>query len=374
MSNTPWSTAIAHRLQRPVVWIQSRREQLMSGTHGRGQTIKVRIGGDRDGRIRGAHIRDPRRRRGLSLHRLASAVPHQLVAQGLYDLDYLQARAVVAVTNKAPTGPYRGAGRPEAAIAIERAVDAFAAEIGMKPEDVRRQNYIPSAALPFTTKTGAIYDSGDYTGALELALETVDIESGGPNKTTGAGPAAIRSESESGRSSSARGGALGSGEYGKVELAAGRLDHGENRIDRSRAGPPNRLVADRGAASSRCRPTGSSSTPATPTRSPRASAPLAAGPPNSAGRPCTAPPSRSGASPAKLAAEMLESAELDLELVDGNFRVVGSPDSAISLAEVAAEAQPSGHRPLGRGDLQPPCSDLPLRCLHRGGGGRSRDR
>jgi carbon-monoxide dehydrogenase large subunit len=80
------------------------------------------------------------------------------------------------MTNTAPTCAYRGAGRPEATAAIERAVDLFAAEIGMDPAEVRRINFIPSNAFPFTTATGTLYDSGDYEKALDAALEASDYK------------------------------------------------------------------------------------------------------------------------------------------------------------------------------------------------------
>src|SRR5207248_243957 len=75
------------------------------------------------------------------------------------------------VTNTVPVGPYRGAGRPEATMAIERAIDLFAAETGLDPVEIRRRHLIPAGAFPWTTATGAVYDSGDYQTALDLVLE-----------------------------------------------------------------------------------------------------------------------------------------------------------------------------------------------------------
>ena len=74
------------------------------------------------------------------------------------------------VTNTTPVGAYRGAGRPEATAAIERAMDLFAAEIGMDPAEVRRKNLLPRFTEPHTTAFGAVYDSGDYVAALDKAL------------------------------------------------------------------------------------------------------------------------------------------------------------------------------------------------------------
>jgi carbon-monoxide dehydrogenase large subunit len=80
------------------------------------------------------------------------------------------------VTNTVPVGAYRGAGRPEAAAAIERAMDLFAAEIGMDPADVRRRNLVPEDAFPFTTATGTTYDSGRYQHGLDLVLDAAGYQ------------------------------------------------------------------------------------------------------------------------------------------------------------------------------------------------------
>ena len=329
--------AIAQRLGRPVVWLQTRSEQLQTGAHGRGQTVRVEIGGDDDGRIRfvsseilgdvGAYPASGARVPTFS----------QLVAQGPYDIEHFQVRARVAVTNKAPTGPYRGAGRPEAAIAIERAVDAFAAELGLAPEQVRARNLIPADALPHTTHTGAIYDSGDYAAALGLALKTLDIErwraEQRARRDNGADPIGIGIGSFIERA----GGAADSGEWGKVELGAdgsvivrtGSTPSGQAHrtvwsqiaasvfavpLDRVFfiAGDTAEVADSVGSFGSRSLQVGGSAVLRTATEV-RQKAKIAA-------------------------ADLLEAAEADLELVDGMFRVVGSPGSEVSLAEVGAHA------------------------------------
>src|SRR2546430_9367512 len=88
--------------------------------------------------------------------------------------DGFSARTVV--TTAAPPGPYRGAGRPEAAAIGERAVDLVAAELGMDPAELRRRNFPSPDEFPFTTATGATYDSGDYAAALDCALELAGYE------------------------------------------------------------------------------------------------------------------------------------------------------------------------------------------------------
>jgi carbon-monoxide dehydrogenase large subunit len=98
------------------------------------------------------------------------------MASGVYRIPRVEVEAVSVVTNTTPVGPFRGAGRPEAAQAIERAMDLFAAEAGLDPAEVRRRNFVPADAFPFTTPTGARYDSGDYRRALDLALEAAGYE------------------------------------------------------------------------------------------------------------------------------------------------------------------------------------------------------
>ena len=95
----------------------------------------------------------------------------KMCASGPYAIPRIEADAISVVTNTTPLTAYRGAGRPEATQAIERAIDLFAIEAGLDPADVRRKNLIPADAFPYTTASGARYDSGDYEKALDLALE-----------------------------------------------------------------------------------------------------------------------------------------------------------------------------------------------------------
>jgi carbon-monoxide dehydrogenase large subunit len=98
------------------------------------------------------------------------------MSSGVYAIPKIEGEFTCVVTNTTPVGPFRGAGRPEATQAIERAMDLFAAEVGIDPVEVRRRNLIPSDAFPLTTAAGAEYDCGDYERALDLALETAGYE------------------------------------------------------------------------------------------------------------------------------------------------------------------------------------------------------
>ena len=164
----PW---LARRLERPVRWVESRSENMVAMPHGRGQANLIEIGGRRDGTVEAYR---------LTVLQDAGAYPSmgailvfltRAMAQGTYAIDHVECNVKSVVTNTTVTEAYRGAGRPEASAAIERAMDLFAAEIGLDPAEVRRTNLIAADAFPYTTKTDATYDVGDYEGALDRALE-----------------------------------------------------------------------------------------------------------------------------------------------------------------------------------------------------------
>ena len=161
---------IAQRVGRPVMWVPSRSNDMNGLHHGRGQVQYLKIGGSRDGRIHAYEayvIQD-----SGAYPAGATGLPSNTKAMltGCYDIPTAGFRSDSVVTNTTPTGAYRGAGRPEAAAAIERAVDVFAAAIGMDPAEVRRRNVIPPERFPLTTLSGMPYDSGEYAKALDLAL------------------------------------------------------------------------------------------------------------------------------------------------------------------------------------------------------------
>ena len=170
----PVVAAAALRLGRPVAWHQTRYEQFISGTHGRAMRHRVELAGEPDGRIRAGRI-EILADLGAYPHN-GSGVPlfAQLLAQGAYDIADFAVSTTMVVTNRAQTGPYRGAGRPDANFAMERAVDAFARRVGLDPADVRRRNLVRPAQMPYRTATGALYDGGDYPAALARALELAD--------------------------------------------------------------------------------------------------------------------------------------------------------------------------------------------------------
>jgi carbon-monoxide dehydrogenase large subunit len=164
----PW---IARRLDRPVRWVETRSEGMVSMPHGRAQVHKVEIGGRRDGTVEAYRLtvlQDTGAYPGMG-----TFLPFmtRTMAPGTYDIPKVECNVKSVVTTTTPVEAYRGAGRPEATAAIERAFDLFAAAIDMDPAELRRRNLIAADAFPFTTPTGAEYDCGDYAGALDRVLE-----------------------------------------------------------------------------------------------------------------------------------------------------------------------------------------------------------
>ena len=168
---------LAIKTARPVKWIEARRENFMTANQGRGIDAEVEVAVDRRGKItalRGTVIADV----GAYLYP-STTVPPSRVADlmtGAYDIPAATVDLVGVATNKAPTGPYRGAGRPEAAYIAERMVDRVAGELGLDPVEVRRRNLIPPDRFPYRTPLGAIYDSGDYGRSMDRACELAEYD------------------------------------------------------------------------------------------------------------------------------------------------------------------------------------------------------
>jgi len=155
---------------RALRWAETRSENLVGMTHGRDQRHVIKIGGSRDGRIQ-AYRLDVVQNAG-AFPRMGGFLPFltKLMAAGPYDIKHVEAASREVVTNTTPINAYRGAGRPEATAAIERAVDLFAAAIGLDPAEVRRINLLTSDQFPYQSPSGPVYDSGDYVSALDKVL------------------------------------------------------------------------------------------------------------------------------------------------------------------------------------------------------------
>jgi aerobic carbon-monoxide dehydrogenase large subunit len=340
---------------RAVRWIESRSENMVGMVHGRGQRQTYKIGGTRDGRVLAYRLDIVQDcgaydRLGAFLAQLTA-----LMAAGVYDFSCAGASFRAVATTTTPIAAYRGAGRPEAAAAIERAMDDFAAEIGMDPAELRRLNVVAPDKFPFTTLTGATYDSGEYAAGLDRVLAA-------------AGYPALRAEQARRRE---RGDVLqlGIGMSVYVEITAADM-----------AGETARVVVDRTGAATVF--TGSSAhgqghhtawamlvqdelgipmDQITVVHGDTDAIPEAIGTFGSRSLQLggTAVVKAAGEvrdQARRLAAEMIEAAETDLELdtTRGTWQVRGDPASALGWGEIAKRAGPDGLAADARFDASAP--------------------
>jgi carbon-monoxide dehydrogenase large subunit len=174
----PQAAVVAHLARvvgRPVRWVATRTENFQTMTHGRDQVQDVRLAATWDGTILGLRVR-AYANLGAYLSTAGAVVPSAPFGEmlsGCYRMRAVEAEVLGAYTNTAPTGPYRGAGRPEAAYLVERMVDLLARKLGMDPSEIRRRNFVPRDAFPYAAITGRTYDSGDYAGTMDKALAFV---------------------------------------------------------------------------------------------------------------------------------------------------------------------------------------------------------
>ncbi len=223
---------LARKLGRPVRWTETRSESMLALPHGRAMRLAFTIGGTKAGKVL-AYKLDILADCGAypTLGAFLAEPDHADVERRLRDPAGRGREAATVVTNTTHVSAFRGAGRPEAIQAIEHAIDLFAAEIGIDPAEVRRMNYI--AEFPHTTASGANYDSGDYEGALDLALRSAGYDE-------------LRAEQRRRRD-----------EGGTKQLGIGALllrrDHEPARRGRVRRGRDHALTAARFSAPGRSR-------------------------------------------------------------------------------------------------------------------------
>ncbi len=334
---------LARAIGRPVKWLEDRHEHLMCACHSRDQIHDVDIGFDNDGRI--LAFRDRFLTDCGAFNPIGSAVSYNTIAHlcGPYRIDNFAAEARIVATNKVPNAPYRGAGRPEAALATERAIDLVAGALGMEPAEVRRRNMIRPDEMPY--KVGLVYrdgepivyDGGDYPAALDKALAAVGglkafrqrqkaaraegrylgIGLGCYTEGTGAGPfegARIRIESS-----------------GKIYVAGGACPQGQGMetifaqvvADVWKVDPEDVVVT---LADTAAIPMGFGTVASRSTVTLSAAIHQAS--------------ERLRVKTFAIAANLLECAPQDLELRDGKVGVIGVPGMEVTLAKVAQAARP----------------------------------
>jgi len=334
---------IAREIGRPVQWIEDRREHLMCACHSRDQTHDVEVGFDDTGKI--LAYRDDFTVDCGCWNPIGAGIAYNTAVHllGPYRHENFSAHARIAMTNKVPNAPYRGAGRPEAALATERVMDLIAQQLGLEPATVRARNMVPAAEMPYRAgipyRDGEpiIYDSGDYPGGLDKALAAVG------------GVEAFRKRQAEARKAGRHLG-LGIGCYvegtgvgpfesalvridpsGKIYVASGACPQGQGMetifaqivADTWKVDPDNVIVAlaDTSAIAIGFGTLASRSTVTLSAAIHYASVPLRE-------------------KVFAIAANMLECSPGDLELRDGGVGLLGVPGVSVPLAKIAAAARP----------------------------------
>ena len=209
---------LALAVNRPLRWRETRSESMVSLGHGRAQLQYITLGGNRDGKVL-AYRLEAIQDSGAFVDVGAVLAPActRPMSSGVYAIPKIECRTKSVVTNTTPIVAYRGAGRPEATAAIERAMDMFAAEIGIDAAEVRRKNLIGKFMQPHTTAIGQEYDVGDYEGAFDLVLAAANY-------------ADLRKDQATRRARGDRN-QLGIGVSVYVEITSGGTNHEDARIE-----------------------------------------------------------------------------------------------------------------------------------------------
>lgn len=330
---------LARKLQRPVKWIETRTEHFQATVLGRSQIGYVDLAATEDGKITGLKFRLIS---DSGAHGAAWAAETTTgMVTGCYDIPNIKTEGLTVLTNKMDLGAYRGAGRPEAAYYIERAIDVLAAELGMDPAEVRRRNFIAPEKFPFKLADWAVFDSGEYAKALDAALERSNY-------------ADLRKEQERLRQ---QGKIIGIGLASYVEVCGFGWETSTVRVESDGAVSVYTGISPHGQGQET-------------TFSQMVSDVLGVQPDNvkvkygdtALGSGFGTMGSRGTAvgGPAvyrasnilrekmrQIAAQMMEAAPDDLELEDGTWRVKGVPDRFVSIADVAGAAYSGSNLPEG---------------------------
>jgi carbon-monoxide dehydrogenase large subunit len=359
--------ALARKLKKPVRWTEERTENAQATIQGRGQIQDIELAADADGKVTAVRV-NLLADMGAYLQLVTPGIPllGAFLYHGVYDVPAYSFTCRSVFTTMTPTDAYRGAGRPEATYAIERSMDALARKVGVDPAELRRRNFIPADAFPYASVAGLEFDSGNYDGALEKALDMAGYE-------------ALRKEQQTRRESGSRKHlGIGLSSYcemcglapsrvlsalkyvaggweaasvqmlptGKVTVVTGTSPHGQSHetcwsqivADRLGVSPDDVDVLHSDTAIS---PLGMDS---------YGSRSLAVG-----GTAVALATDKVIDKARSIAAHQLEVAESDLEFAEGVFSVKGSPDKALPVQAIAfgaftAHNLPDGMEPNLRAD------------------------
>ena len=351
--------ALAKRFRKPVRWTEERTENTHATIQGRGQIQDIELAADENGKVTAVRV-NLLADMGAYLQLVTPGIPllGAFLYHGVYDVPAYSFTCTSVFTTMTPTDAYRGAGRPEATYAIERAMDSLARKVGVDPAELRRRNFIPAEAFPYSSAAGLVFDSGNYDGALDKALELVGYEglrkeqqdrrNAGSTKHLGIGlssycemcglaPSRVLSALKYG----AGGWEAASVQLlptGKVQVVTGTSPHGQGHetswsmIVAERLGIPHTdvevLHSDTAISSLGMDTYGSRS--------------LSVG-----GTAVAMATDKVLAKARTIAAHQLEVAEDDLDYVNGSFQVKGSPEKALPIQGIAFAAFTGHNLPDG---------------------------
>jgi carbon-monoxide dehydrogenase large subunit len=337
----------ARKAGRPVKWIGERADAFQTDTHGRDQVSEVALAMDAEGRFLALKV-DTIANLGAYLSNYSTYIPTIAscpMLAGLYRTGAIHARVRCVFTHTVPVDAYRGAGRPEAAFLLERVVDAAARKLGLGPDEIRRRNFIPPEAMPYKTPTGPTYDSGEFGALMDEAMGRADwagaaarkAEAKARGRRRGIGMATYVEGCGGGPEDMAEVrvdpggdvlvlvGTQGSGqghETAYAQIASDRLGIPIERI-RVHQGDTERIAFGHGSGGSRSLPV--------------------------VGHAVLTATEKVATKARRIAAQLLEAADRDVELADGRFRVVGT-DRSVAFDEVARAAY-RAKRPEGEADF-----------------------
>ncbi|SMH59048.1 xanthine dehydrogenase family protein molybdopterin-binding subunit [Azospirillum agricola] len=356
----------ARALGRAVKWAAERTEGFVSDDHGRDHVSRARLALDADGHFLGLRV-DTVANLGAYLSNYGPFIPTDAgsaMLVGSYRTPAVYVRVKGVFTNTQPVDAYRGAGRPEAAYLLERLIDHAGRVTGLGPAEIRRRNFIPASAMPYATPMGQVYDTGEFARNLEDGLILADMAGLPARKAEARARGRLRGAGLSTYIEACSGGGpeqatVQVGGDGRVVLLIGTQTNGQGhetaykQILADRLGVPpedvevvqgdtDRVTWGAGTGGSRSVPVGGSALAEGAAKVVRSAIPVAA--------------------------DLLETAEIDIEFAEGRFTVAGT-DRSVSLKEVAAKAAAarSGTDQTGiafseRARWSPPASTFPNGC------------
>jgi len=356
----------AKKVGRPVRWNSERTEAFLSDTQGRDHVTKVRLALAKDGRYLGLKV-ETVANLGAYLSNYGPFIPTLAgtgMLAGLYSTPAIHAHVRGVFTHTVPVDAYRGAGRPEAAYVIERITDIAARELGITPDEIRRKNFIPPQAMPFTTALGETYDSGEFTAAMDKCIDISDWKGVGARKAASQKKGKLRGIGMACYVEACGGGGpenawVDVDPSGLITVTVGTQSNGQGHetayaqvaadklgvdIDQIKVvqGDTDTVKSGSGTGGSRSLPVGGVCVDGAATEV------------INKGK--------------KIAAHVLEAAEADIEFADGRFAIAGT-DRRMTLMEVAAAANDPSRRPAGidpglngTNMFKPPASTYPNGC------------